>query len=492
MYDYFELNAIPILLDKFKVNKLVLTGSNNIEIVNLILKYCIDYNASYVEFELKKDSCEDSPLKILPNLKNYDAIFVDDDPNWYTVYNELKIIKENNRAFPLVFICHNIFPNRRRDSYFNPNFIPESFRKNYSDKLEYEDIIINDNFYHATDEKTPHNGVLTAIEDFLVDNDSIGIINFKIENGITILYYKNKINQFRLEKLAEEINKYRLNNDDNTEEMIENQHFNKYIKNHQDNDDIVNKFQNEINTKNKIIEDYKEKIKLNNAELNYKDSQLSVIKSKLLLKDSQIKNFESKLINRENEIESKNNEIKSKNNEIKSKNNEIKSKNNEIKSKNEEIKSKNEEIKSKNNEINSIKQKYTHQSSKLDTKEYCIECYKKEINNTNQEIQYLKKDIITKKLLSPIAYLYLFFKSKPRELSLNFKLYRALKDSKCFDIGYYLNNNKDLLNSKWCKYFSLELHYVCNGFKENRDFNKKYFNRNSKKELLNYILNCNP
>ena len=95
-----------------------------------------------------------------------------------------------------------------------------------------------------------------------------------------------------------------------------------------------------------------------------------------------------------------------------------------------------------------------------------------------------------KKILSPAAYLYLIFKSKPKEVSLNIKLYQTLKKSKCFDIGFYLNKNKDLINSKWCKYFSPELHYVCEGFKEDRLFNKRYFNTNSKKELLDYLLEC--
>ena len=65
-----------------------------------------------------------------------------------------------------------------------------------------------------------------------------------------------------------------------------------------------------------------------------------------------------------------------------------------------------------------------------------------------------------------------------------------MKDSKCFDVGYYLNKNNDLIESKWCKFFSPELHYVCVGFSEQRKFNKKYFNRNSKKELLVYLNDC--
>ena len=43
-----------------------------------------------------------------------------------------------------------------------------------------------------------------------------------------------------------------------------------------------------------------------------------------------------------------------------------------------------------------------------------------------------------------------------------------------------------MIGSKWCRYFSPELHYVCKGFDENRVFNKKYFKRTlyaTKKDL---------
>ena len=171
-------------------------------------------------------------------------------------------------------------------------------------------------------------------------------------------------------------------------------------------------------------------------------------------------------------------------------NNQIKGNNETIKQKNSKIKFQQQEINDKNIKIDSLEHSYLNQLSKIDNKEYCISCYKDEISNNHLEIKYLKNNTLTKKILSPVAYLYLILKSNPKEISLNIKLYQTLKDSKCFDIGFYLNNNEDLINSKWCKYFSPELHYVCRGFSENRLFNKKYFNRNSKKELLKYLLTC--
>lgn len=103
------------------------------------------------------------------------------------------------------------------------------------------------------------------------------------------------------------------------------------------------------------------------------------------------------------------------------------------------------------------------------------------------EIEYSKNNNLVKRLLNPLSYVYLILKSKPKEISVNLKLYRALKNNKCFDIGFYLQNNKDVLESKWCKYFSPQLHYVCCGFDEKREINKKTLKNMSKKESLDFL-----
>lgn len=285
-----------------------------------------------------------------------------------------------------------------------------------------------------------------------------------------------------------------------------------------------------------MIEDYENKIKLHEDELIYKDSQIESFESKLSLKNSKIKNMESILVNNETEINNLNNNIRVANNQVTTLKQNINQNNQNLKNKEIEYNAKiseanskinllksnisqieeievdlknqlqnanfqinnaeklltlkNNELMDKERKLNSITQQYVNQLSKLDNKEYCINCFKEEINNNQLEIEYLKNENLTKKLLSPFGYLYLIFKSNPKNLHLNFRLYKAIKNSKCFDVGFYLNNNEDIKESKWCKYFSPELHYVCNGFDEKRKFNKKYFNRNSKKELLEYILNC--
>ncbi len=553
MTDYYPIDIIPIILNRFKVKNAVISGLSDEETINQIFKYCNDNDINYVAIDSNSSSNEkiisDYTLNILPNLTNYDAIFLNDDPNWYTVFNELKIINKSNDEFPLVFLGHNIFPHKRRDSYINPEIIPEQFLNKYSKELIYKDVKLRDNYFHAIEENTPKNGVLTAIEDFIKENPSIDMMNIKFINGITILYPKNNISKIRMGLLNDEISKYKIDYDNLSDDILKNQILSNHISKFnmdESNYDLIEDIEKELDEKNKKLNTIKNKIEYQNSELNLKKSQIQNYDAKLELKEVKLKNIESKLVNRNDEInkltkqlENANNEIKSlktnmtqkeksvselnhqlvnANNEIKSLktnmtqkekkeielNNQLKIASNQIEDniqqlnnktndmlyKDNEIRLKEGELNKKEDDLTLIKHKYTYQLSKLDNKEYCINCFKEEIENNRAEIEYLKKDTLLRKLLRPLAYIYLILKSKPKELKLNYKLYRTIKNSKCFDIGFYLNNNKDILKSNWCKYFSPELHYICKGFEEQRKFNKKYFNRNSKQELLEYILNC--
>lgn len=207
--------------------------------------------------------------------------------------------------------------------------------------------------------------------------------------------------------------------------------------------------------KDKLIKGYENKVKIQDSEIGYKDSLIQILESKLSLKDSEVKNFESKLLNKEDEISEMQNKVK--------------------------------KIESL---VDLFKNLSNFQLNKLNSQDYVIKCYEEEIENNDLEIAYFQENSFVKKILNPFSYILLCLKSNPKDLKINLKLYRAIKNTKCFDIGFYLNNNKDIYESKWCKYFSPELHYICAGFDEKRKFNKKYYDRNSKKDLLNYILNC--
>ncbi|WP_406531872.1 hypothetical protein [Methanobrevibacter sp.] len=517
MLDYYEVSIIPNLLKNFKVKKAIISGLQDEHLVNEILKYDADFLKISDETLQKVNTPKNNPLKNLQGYSNYGAIFLNDDPNWYTSYNELNIIKKNNKEFPLVFICNNKFPHKRRDSYQNPESIPKKFLQEYEDTLpilyENEELTIKDGYFHACKENTPKNGVLTAIEDFIKENPNIGIMDIKFLEEITILYPKNNISKIRIDKTKKEIEDKKLNYNGLSDKIIENKLLLSYLDKHDGGIDDV------------LIEDYENKIHVKDSQIKFKNSQIIGVNSKLDVKDLEIKNIESKLANSEHEVNSLQNKLQSANKEIgflknelaesksiaKSKEADYKFKIKELNSIKDDLAKQEEymtyqlstankeltrlrdvdaEMKSTKKQLHDLKKSNTFQSNKLSTKEYCISCYKDEISNNKLEIDYFKNGSIIKKILSPLSYLYLILKSKPNELSINLKLFKALKNSKCFDIGYYLNNHQDIQNSKWVKYFSPELHYVCNGFRENRKFNKKYFNRNSKEELLNYLLIC--
>lgn len=119
---------------------------------------------------------QDLSLKALPEIEFYDAILIDGDHNWYTVYHELKQVEEMNAKsgqFPIVMLHDVAWPYGRRDMYYNPKTVPEEFRQPHEPKgiapgvSELVDGGANADLYNALHENGERNGVLTAAEDFL-------------------------------------------------------------------------------------------------------------------------------------------------------------------------------------------------------------------------------------------------------------------------------------------------------------------------------------
>lgn len=541
MNNFYDFDIIPTILEKFKISRIIFCGLSDENLIKEILKY--DAHITEINTDTS-ENMENNVFNALSELENYDAIFIDDDPNWFTVYNELNIIEKANPEFPLVFICNNKFPHKFRDSYINPEVIPQEYIHEYSDNLpilyENEEFWISDGLYHAIKDKTPKNGVSTAIKDFLAKHNNIKIMEINFVEDITILYPASTISKIRIDKIFNQIKEDNIKNIKLSDKHLENQLLISYIAQHNFN----NESQDEISIKHPLENKLDD---IRDLEVEYKNSQIESFKNEINLKNAQIKKIEYTLVNNENEIESLQTELQNTTNQItklktkinteekNSKNeinslqeklqnstnqekylrNSLKNKENdffiretnltsqldehlekinkqkkEIAIKNKQLEIKENELKDKEITLKYINSQYTHQISEIDNKKYCISCFKEEIGNKNLEIEYLKKRRLTRKLLSPLSYIYLILKSKPNEIKLNLKLFKALKNSKCFDVGFYLNNNKDVQNSVWDNYLSPELHYICHGFSENREFNKKYFNRNSKKELINYLIEC--
>lgn len=120
---------------------------------------------------------KDISLKVLPDLNDpFDCILIDGDHNWYTVYNELKLIYERKllRDHGVVFLHDVEWPWGRRDMYYQPETIPSEYRHEWERKgiVRGNSRLLQSggmfpSYNKAISEGGPRNGVLTAVEDFL-------------------------------------------------------------------------------------------------------------------------------------------------------------------------------------------------------------------------------------------------------------------------------------------------------------------------------------
>jgi hypothetical protein len=110
------------------------------------------------------------------------AAIIDGDHNWYTVHGELTLLDrlatEQNGPFPLVIFHDAEWPYARRDMYYEPEAIPEQWRKPWAKRglvrgdrgLAEDGEGENAQFANALEEGGPRNGVLTAVEDFVAES----------------------------------------------------------------------------------------------------------------------------------------------------------------------------------------------------------------------------------------------------------------------------------------------------------------------------------
>ena len=119
----------------------------------------------------------DLSLDALSTIGPADMILLDGDHNWYTVINELREIERINADWPLVLMHDVGWPYGRRDMYYQPETIPVEHRHPYRKgglrrfHSALGDHGGNSSVLRAEHEGGPHNGVLTAVEDFLSQTD---------------------------------------------------------------------------------------------------------------------------------------------------------------------------------------------------------------------------------------------------------------------------------------------------------------------------------
>jgi len=142
-------------------------------------------------------------LDALPNLDGvYDCILIDGDHNWYTVMNELRVIRRRNllRMGGMIFFHDVGWPYGRRDMYYQPNTIPPEYRQDYECKgmIRGQSQLVdsggmNPELHNAVREGGSRNGVLTAIEDFMEEHTSEYLFCcVRHQYGLGILQYRRK------------------------------------------------------------------------------------------------------------------------------------------------------------------------------------------------------------------------------------------------------------------------------------------------------------
>ncbi len=168
-------------------------------------------------------------LDALPEMEGtFDSILIDGDHNWYTVYNELRLIRERSLLRPggMVFFHDVGWPYGRRDMYYQPESIPAEYRQRYEAKGIFQGITklaeresfgslrtairegglgdralvavrqegaepVNGHLCNAVRYGGPRNGVLTAIEDFVAEYPAdYNFCKVNVQCGLGILQYR--------------------------------------------------------------------------------------------------------------------------------------------------------------------------------------------------------------------------------------------------------------------------------------------------------------
>jgi SAM-dependent methyltransferase len=140
-------------------------------------------------------------LVALSAVAHFDAVLIDGDHNWYTVFHELKLIEslsaDRGHSFPLVLLHDVAWPYGRRDLYYDPDAIPAEHRQPYarrgisptaSELLADGSGGFNAKLCNALHEGGPKNGVLTAVDDFIAQSDQpIELVTIPAAFGLGIL-----------------------------------------------------------------------------------------------------------------------------------------------------------------------------------------------------------------------------------------------------------------------------------------------------------------
>ncbi|HEV2773114.1 MAG TPA: class I SAM-dependent methyltransferase [Thermoleophilaceae bacterium] len=121
-------------------------------------------------------------LEVLGKIPAPDLVLIDGDHNWYTVINELSLLERQaggeDGSLPVIALHDIGWPYGRRDMYYDPETIPAEHRQKYENRgirPDSESLVdegINPELCNAVHEGGEHNGVMTAVEDFLAKSST--------------------------------------------------------------------------------------------------------------------------------------------------------------------------------------------------------------------------------------------------------------------------------------------------------------------------------
>jgi hypothetical protein len=135
----------------------------------------------------------------LPPIPLPDALIIDGDHNYYTVREELRLIAEKARgaALPLLMFHDVCWPHARRDSYYTPELIPEEHRQpmvKSAGLFPGEPGVRPGGLpYHFAAEREGgvRNGVLTAVEDFVEEQEDLHLAVVPAFFGFGVVWHRD-------------------------------------------------------------------------------------------------------------------------------------------------------------------------------------------------------------------------------------------------------------------------------------------------------------
>ena len=144
-------------------------------------------------------------LDVLPTLGPIDAALIDGDHNWYTVYNELRLLaggaRRHGTDLPVLILHDVLWPYGKRDLYYAPERIPKEFRQPHAQagmnpgmKRLHPTRGLNPKMWNAEEEGGPRNGVMTALEDFLAEHHRpVRKLVIPVYFGLAIVVEKDRL-----------------------------------------------------------------------------------------------------------------------------------------------------------------------------------------------------------------------------------------------------------------------------------------------------------